>query len=264
MLKLDESQINFLKQLILDASKKMIGARQNNDFNITFKNDNSPVTNIDKEIEVFLTKHLKEKFDYQVVGEEFEKTIDKSQPYWAIDPIDGTHAFINHENTSVINLSLIKGSEVLLGIVFNPVTNEFFISGGTNALLNDKTLPLIACKRTAAVNFKPVRNMDFEHHLLTLYKQGKIKKLVSLGGSITYSICMVAKGSYSNYITYFDEPANPWDLTAAAIILSNAGGLLTDMNGKEINPINHQGYIVASANKMVSEQFLKMIQQLIP
>ncbi len=200
-----------------------------------------------------MAKRLKDSFDIQVMGEEECDDIDTSKPYWAIDPIDGTWAFITHENT-----------EVSVGIVFNPFTNEFFqTQKGEKSYIEMLSLPLRDNPTVAVVNFKPERSHPIVKSLNQLFKEDKMKKLTSIGVSITYAMCMVAKGAYSNYIAYFSRTANAWDLSAACLIIKNAGGYVTDLEGVEINPINHQGYIVASANAQARDDFLGMINPLL-
>ena len=125
------------------------------------------------------------------------------------------------------------------------------------------TLPLRDNSSVAVVNFKPEREHPIVRSLNTLFKENKVKKLTSIGGSITYSMCMVAKGAFSNYIAYFDGCANAWDISAACLIIRNSGGFVTDLDGKDINPINHQGYIIASANSDARDDFLAMIKPLL-
>jgi len=210
-----------------------------------------------------MTKRLKDSFDIQVMGEENCDKIDETQPYWAIDPIDGTWSFITHENTSAINLSLIDRGEVILGIVFNPFTNEFFqTEKGAKSYIGMLTLPLRENKTVAVVNFKPEREHPIVNTLNQLFKEDKVKKLTSIGGSITYSMCMVAKGAFSNYIAYFSNPANAWDLSAAVLIVRNSGGFVTDLDGVDIDPIHHKGYIIVSANLGAKDDFLAMIATL--
>lgn len=251
------------KQIIDEAGKIIREARATNTFSFSFKDDNTPITNIDKQIQQYITKRLMDNFDIQVMGEESEDNVDKSKPYWAIDPIDGTWAFITHENTSAINLSLIDNSEVILGIVFNPFTDEFFhTEKGSESYIGMLKLPLRNNEHVAVVNFKPEREHPIVTNLNRLFKENKIKKLVSIGGSITYSMCMVSKGAFSNYIAHFDNHANAWDLSAAIIIIQNAGGYVTDLDGNDIDPVSHKGYIVASANKIVKDEFLEMMSEL--
>jgi len=248
------------KQIVEEAGRIIKEARETNTFSFDFKSDDTPISSIDQQVQDYMTKRLKDSFDIQVMGEENCDEVDVSKPYWAIDPIDGTWAFITHENTSAINLSLIDKGEVVLGIVYNPFTNEFFqTEKGTKSYIGMLTLPLRANETVAVVNFKPEREHPIVRTLNQLFKEDKVKKLTSIGGSITYSMCMVAKGAFSNYIAHFSNEANAWDLSAACLIVKNSGGFVTDLEGKEIDPINHKGYIIASANEQARDDFLEMI-----
>ncbi len=252
------------KQIVQEAGRIVKEARETNTFSFEFKHDNTPVSNIDKQVQDYMTKRLKDSFDIQVMGEENNDVIDETKPYWAIDPIDGTWSFITHENTSAINLSLIENAEIILAIVYNPFTNEFFqTEKNAFSYIGMLTLPFRENKGVTVVNFKPEREHPIVRSLNQLFKEDRIKKLTSIGGSISYSMCMVAKGAFSNYIAYFDSPTKPWDISAAYLIIKNSGGFVTDLEGKEIDPINHKGYIVASANNKVKDEFLEMIKEVL-
>ena len=252
------------KQIVEEAGRIIKEARETNTFSFDFKSDDTPISSIDQQVQDYMTKRLKDSFDIQVMGEENCDEIDASRAYWAIDPIDGTWSFITHENTSAINLSLIDNGEVVLGIVYNPFTNEFFqTEKGSKSYIRMLTLPLRENLSVAVVNFKPQREYPIAGALNQLFTENSIKKLTSIGGSITYSMCMVAKGAFSNYIAYFDKPANAWDLSAACLIVRNSGGCVTDLEGKNIDAINHQGFIIVSANATVRDEFLGMINPLL-
>ena len=252
------------KQIVEEAGRIIREARETNTFTFDFKSDATPISNIDQQVQDYMTKRLKDSFDIQVMGEENCDEIDATQPYWAIDPIDGTWSFITHENTSAINLSLIENGEVVVGIVYNPFTHEFFqTERGARSYIGMLTLPLRPNPTVAVVNFKPEREHPIVRSLNQLFKEDKVKKLTSIGGSTTYSMCMVAKGAYSNYIAHFASSANAWDLSAACLIIQNSGGFVTDLEGADIDPINHQGYIIASANAQARDDFLAMINPLI-
>jgi len=252
------------KQIVEEAGRIIREARETNTFTFEFKSDNTPISNLDQQVQDYMTKRLKDSFDIQVMGEENCDEIDASKPYWAIDPIDGTWSFITHENTTAINLSLIDKGEVILGIVYNPFTQEFFqTEKGAKSYIGMLTLPLRANPTVAVVNFKPEREHPIVKALNQLFKEDKVKKLTSIGGSTTYSMCMVAKGAFSNYIAHFSSAANAWDLSAACIIIRNAGGFVTDLEGVDIDPINHKGYIIASANAGARDDFLAMMNPLL-
>ena len=248
------------KQIVQEAGKIIREARDTNMFEFTIKEDDTPVTPIDQQVQDYMTKRLRDSFDIQVMGEENCDEIDASQPYWAIDPIDGTWSFITHENTSAINLSLIENGEVSVAIVYNPFTDElFFTERDKPSFIGLLKLPLRKNEGVTVVNFKPEREKALLESLNKLYLTGGIKKLVSIGGSLSYGMCMVAKGAFSNYLLYFNTLSHAWDLSASILILRNAGGFVTDLDGKDIDPINYQGFIVASANEKCRDEFLEMI-----
>ena len=250
------------KQIVEEAGRIVREARETNTFSFQMKEDNTPLSNIDQQVQDYMTKRLKDSFDIQVMGEENCDDIDKSKPYWAIDPIDGTWSFITHENTSVINLSLIEDDKVTVGIVFNPFTNEFFqTEKSAKSYIGMLTLPLRKANYPVeVVNFKAEREHPIVKTLNQLYKEDKIKKLTSIGGSTAYAICMVAKGAFSNYIARFESDSHAWDISAAYLIIQNSGGYVTDLDGNDIDPINHKGYLIASANKEAKEAFLQMVK----
>lgn len=249
------------KQIVEEAGRIIREARVTNTFSYNMKNDNTPVSNIDQQVQDYMSKRLKDSFDIQVMGEENCDSIDESKAYWAIDPIDGTWAFITHENTSAINLSLIENGEVTVAIVYNPFTNEFFqTEKNAKSYIGMLTLPLRESKTPVeVVNFKAEREHPIVKTLNQLFKEDKVKKLTSIGGSTAYSMCMVAKGAFSNYIARFEANAHPWDLSAACLIVRNSGGFVTDLSGKDIDPIHHKGYIIASANAKARDEFLEMV-----
>lgn len=248
------------KQIVEEAGKIIREARDTNMFEFTIKDDDTPVTPIDQQVQDYMSKRLRDSFDIQVMGEENCAVIDPSRPYWAIDPIDGTWSFITHENTSAINLSLIEEGEVSVAIVYNPFTDElFFTERGKPSFKGLLKLPLRKNDGVTVVNFKPARDIALLEKLNELYIDEKIKKLVSIGGSLSYGMCMVAKGAFSNYILYFNTLSHAWDLSASILILRNAGGFVTDLDGNDIDPINYQGFIVASASKRCRDEFLAMI-----
>lgn len=251
-------------QIVEEAGRIIREARETNTFGFDFKSDNTPVTNIDQQVQDYMTKRLSDSFDIQVIGEENCEGIDPSEPYWAIDPIDGTWAFITHENTSAINLSLIENNEVTVAIVFNPFTNEFFqTERQAKSFIGMLMLPLRhSATAVEVVNFKAERDHPIVSTLNRLFKEDKIKKLTSIGGSTAYSICMVAKGAFSNYIAYFPDETHAWDLSAACLILRNSGGYVTDLEGNDIDAISHKGFIIASANQNAKIDFLKMVNSL--
>lgn len=245
-----------VKAIILQANLTVRNARNTKAFHKTYKKDGTPVTEIDKEVQHFLSRELKKIYNAQVEGEESDNHIDKHEPFWSIDPIDGTWSFINFENTCSIVVSLIVNQEVVFGVVSNPFTEQYFYAFDNKSFMNHFPLPLKTEKKVAVVNFKPEPDKNIDMALFDLYKRRDLSKIVSLGGSIAYSFCQVAAGIHTNYLAYFRTPSSSWDLSAAFIILKNAGGAITYLNNNPVNPLSHKGFLLASADQNVHEKML--------
>jgi len=255
---IERSTQKIIKEIVLRAGQMMVDARDGMNFSREFKKDGTPVTDIDKKIQRFIRRQMEAVSPHPVIGEEeaFDTGLDT---YWAVDPIDGTWGYISYENTSVVNLSFIKDNEVKAGIVYNPFTREYFASFGAESRVNHHDLPIVKNDRITIVNFTPSHRRKLEGPLFELLRDGEIKKLTAIGGSISYAMCLVAKGSFSNYIIHFARKAESWDISASYSILEQAGGVITDLNGQAIDPLTHQGFIVASDNPTNHHRFLQLM-----
>jgi fructose-1,6-bisphosphatase/inositol monophosphatase family enzyme len=251
------------------AIDKIIEIRERFDFEYFFKSDGSPVTEADRQAEQKIIEIIKANYpSHRLHGEEFGlQNADSDSPYlWAFDPIDGTWAFLNHENTACTVLSLFKNNEPILGLVGNPFTHELFetVQGGI-ASLNGRQLPLTSWKQIekGVLNYQLPKNFRTEiDKLLDIWCAEKIGKLVSVGGSIIYALANVAKGAYtSSVMAPSQRETLPWDLSAGILLVENAGGKVTDLQGSAVNPLKHHDYLVASANQSVHEEVLELLAQ---
>ena len=117
---------------------------------VSRKKDNSPVTQADLDADKAIVEILTRSFpEHKVCSEESEPYNRRSNsPYtwaidWAIDPIDGTWALINQENTASVSLTLIKEGVPIVGVVYNPFVGELFHTAeGRTAMLGERVLPI--------------------------------------------------------------------------------------------------------------------------
>ena len=208
-------------QIILKFQNKL-------EFTVSSKQDGTEVTNADMEAEKKIIEIIKSECpNHKIYGEEFglQDKDSKSDYLWAIDPIDGTSAYINQELTACVNLCLLKNNKAILGVIYNPFTNELFTAKEGESKLNGNKLPYIkqtAEKRT--LNYHPSKkNIKDIKILLTLWKDGHVKKLIDQGGSPAYNLAMVAKGAHSHFIMDCYRDPNPEDYSAPVLLVRNAG-----------------------------------------
>jgi 3'(2'), 5'-bisphosphate nucleotidase len=108
-----------LKRIVLDASQAIMDIYEKNTFDTKIKSDGSPVTEADENANKIIIQSLNIiSPDISIVSEE---TYDKSdeipnEPYWLVDPLDGTKEFINKSKDFTVNIALIKESEPVYGL----------------------------------------------------------------------------------------------------------------------------------------------------
>lgn len=247
---------------VVDEVGKLIVEKQNaGAIDVFFKEDRSPVTNVDREAEAhirsrLLSKHPNDGF----IGEEL-KTIEGTSGYrWSCDPIDGTWSYLNHEITCSICINLHQGDEVLAAIIYNPFTNQLYTSKlGAPATLNGNKLPTVhkTVLKLGVVNFQIAGRFGADiNHLYELRAGQHMSKLVRLGGSIAYSLAQVAVGAHSVYIRRNENSSNIWDLAGGLFLIRQAGGLVTDLDGNDLHDVTPGEILVASTNPEIHKQIL--------
>lgn len=256
-------------QAVNRAIERIRNIRERPDFEHFFKSDGTPVTEADRQAEQQIIKIITAAYpQHQLHGEEFGlQNAQSDSPYlWAFDPIDGTWAFINQENTACTVLSLLKDNEPILAIVGNPYTQEIFetVKGGITTL-NGRHLPLKNWEqiKEGVLNYQLPRQFRKDiDTILNIWEKGNIAKLVSVGGSPVYALGNVAKGTYTAFIMApFKRETLPWDLSAGILLVENAGGQVTDLQGNAVNPLKHNDYLVASLVQQVHDEVLELLHR---
>lgn len=189
------------------------------------------VTSADVAVQDFLQKELMALLPEAGFYGEEEHEHDFSKPIsWIVDPIDGTTNFARGMEQSGISVGLRQGKELVLGVVYNPDLDEmFWATKGNGAYLNGKRLS--------------VSKKDFAHSILCtamcLYRKSYAKICSDVlfetynqsadfrrFGVASLEMCYLAAGRVD---TFFELRLFPWDFAAAAVILSEAGGVMNTM-----------------------------------
>jgi len=199
---------------------------------IKYKSENQPVTNADIEINEFLKKYFKELTpQYGWLSEESidDNSRNKLDSFWCLDPIDGTRSYIYGKPEFTISLALITNNRPVLGFIYNPTTEEFFFAKHKHgSFCNEKQI--FVNKKTDIGNSSIAASSSeikrLEKH--SFFKMKKIKKM----GSIAYKIALVAKGEIDIAISFTKK--NDWDLAAADLILTEAGGEIKSISKGKI------------------------------
>ena len=222
-----------LFSIVKNAGKIILDEKDR--FDVHKKGDADFVTKTDIAVQNFIARELSALCpDVDFLSEEAPEHEIRGDKYtWVLDPIDGTMNFIRGLSASVISLALLRGEETELGIVYNPYSDEmFYARRGEGAFLNGKKISvsknssledsLIAIG--TAPYYKPLVGDCFE-----LYRELFLRGIdIRRTGSAAIDICNVAAGRFDCYYEYM---LSIWDYAAARLILTEAGGTITNAEG---------------------------------
>jgi len=196
------------------------------------KNDVSPVSEADLASDALLRDVLlTARPGYGWLSEETEDHHDRlsQESVWIVDPIDGTNAFLQGKPDFTVCAGLARNGEAVAGVVINPVNKQVFKAiKGEGAWLNGELLagPKPASLETARyLSRKNVMKPD------RWYDDVPAKKPAYIG-SLAYQLCVVAMGTHDAAISV--GGLHEWDIAAAGLILSEAGGVVTDQWGEPL------------------------------
>ena len=200
------------------------------------KDDNTPVTNGDIEVNKILTKKISEVTpNITIVSEEnlAHKNDQNLKDFWLIDPIDGTKDYINNRDEFTLNAALIINKKPAIGIITAPGKKRIFYSyamSNSYELINNQEIELINKKK----KHKEIKAVSYSNELkaeiLEIHKKYQVVSYQKMKSSLKF--CVVAAGEFDLYAA---EPrACEWDIAAGHAILEHAGGKVTDFNGDKI------------------------------
>ena len=200
------------------------------------KDDNTPVSNGDIEVNKILTKKISEITpNIAIVSEEnsAHKNDKNLKDFWLIDPIDGTRDYINNRDEFTLNAALILNKKPAIGIITAPAKKRIFYSyamSNSYELIGNKEIELINKKK----NHKEIKAVSYSNELksdiLEIHKKYQVTSHQKMKSSLKF--CVVAAGEFDLYAA---EPrACEWDIAAGHAILIHAGGQVTDFAGNEI------------------------------
>ncbi len=237
-----------------EASKLML-ARRNAD-GVTEKGESNFVTETDIAVQSFIESTLKELCpDCRFIGEEDDDhSYDPTSHTFVIDPIDGTYNFMRDYRMSAISIAYVKGGESLMGVVFNPYTDELFCAEkGKGAYLNGKRISVSDIDRPSEA-LTEIGTMPYDKKLTAPYFEKLYKKLftecvdIRRMGCASVEMCYVAAGRAELFL---EGRLFPWDIAAARLIVAEAGGTVTRWNG-EPTDITDSGNVAASNGRLHS------------
>ncbi|MBO0727217.1 MAG: histidinol phosphate phosphatase [Blastocatellia bacterium] len=199
---------------------------------VELKPDDSPVTQADREVEIFIRESLEKRFpDFSILGEEFGETRKSSAYRWIIDPIDGTKSFVLKTPLFGTMIALERDGAPLLGSIYLPIQDHHLIgSAETGTFLNGERCRVSAVSRLAESTLlltDPRVLIDGAERERVARLCGSVRLVRGLGDC--YGYYLIARGLADVMI----EPAalKYYDVAPLPPIIEGAGGTFTTLGG---------------------------------
>lgn len=228
---------------------------------VSFKAKNDIVTNVDFQSEKIIIEKIKLAFPkHSILSEEAGFTDNHSDYVWIMDPIDGTMNYFHNSSPFRIALCLTHKKKTLISTIYNPIRDEIcFAETGKGVTLNDKKISVnknqdlkrsivmthISSKEDARV--RTIRALD------SIFKKSLHMRMF---GSGLAAMSYVAQGIFD---VYFNVRTYPWDILPGALLIQEAGGTVTDIEGKKITT---ESTSVLATNGKVHKQMLELLKNI--
>lgn len=222
------------------------------------------VTEVDTGIQELLRRRLSEILpEAKFMGEEQDNSqLDTSGLVWILDPVDGTTNFIHHLRHSAISLALVADGAPVLGIVFNPDTDELYTArAGMGASLNGRKIH-VSCTEDLGeclidVGTNPAKRDQAGRNFALIRAVYDSCVDIRRMGTASLDFCSVADGRTDAYTECL---LNPWDYAAGLLISREAGAVVTDLRGRSPYMFHSSDIIVA--NPTVHKKLLELLHNI--
>ncbi|MBY4677669.1 histidinol-phosphatase [Marinobacterium arenosum] len=241
-----------------DRAREVIGPYFRAHLSIDDKSDASPVTIADKNTEAELRAMLAEHFpDHNIIGEEHGRTEQDSEYTWIIDPIDGTRAFITGMPTFGTLICQARNNRPELGVIDIPMVGDRWLAQvGQGATLNGEPCKVSATQEIKdALLFCTDPDMFVGEQIDQFKRVEQACRMRRFGGDC-YSYGLLAAGHVDLIV---EADLKIYDVMALIPVIEEAGGIITDWQGKPLYEADWDGTAVAAATPELHRQALALL-----
>jgi myo-inositol-1(or 4)-monophosphatase len=225
--------------------------KQNNDF----------VSNVDHMAEQAIIATLKHAYpDHGILAEESGTQSESSEFQWIIDPLDGTTNYLHGFPQFAVSIALKHKNRLEVGVIYDPVSQELFTAmRGDGAKLNDKKIRVSNQKglnnALLGTGFPYYDQSYLDTYLETMKALMQKTAGIRRPGSAALDLAWLAAGRIDGF---WEFNLKAWDIAAGALIVREAGGIVSDFQNKD--GYLQSGDIIAAAPKVFPDM-LKIIQE---
>ena len=199
--------------------------------------------------------------EHGFVGEEEGEPINPdSQFQWIVDPLDGTTNYVHDVPHYATSIALTERGKLLAGVVFDPVADECYsATAGEGTKLNGTPVRTSGIENLAdalvAASFPPqvTKNLQALSEMIDIMPHCQA---IRRGGSAALNLAYIAAGRFD---AYWARDLYPWDAAAGVLLIQEAGGVVTDPQGKQFDP--WKPLLLAGASQELHRQLGELLQE---
>ena len=215
------------------------------------KKDAGLVTNADLEAEAAAIRVLKKAHaDFSFLTEE-TGVFAQGRGRWILDPLDGTTNFVHGFPMFCVSIGAEWDGEMVVGVVYHPVLKDLYVAvRGRGATLNGKRIRVSTTSKIrdslmTTGFFTYDRSHEVHRDVRIFERVIRSSRAVRRPGSAALDLAYVARGVFDGF---WERKLSPWDMAAGSLLVSEAGGKVTNMHGRPFNV--NRGEIIASNGKV--------------
>ena len=257
---MNKELISFAETAALSAGKIILGSTNN--IKVDFKGKTDLITNIDLESErSIIDKIIKSYPSHNILSEEHGLINNNSDYLWVIDPLDGTTNFVHGYPSYGVSIGLVYKNNPEIGVVLElPSKNLYSAQKGYGTFKNGKKINV--SKVSKLKNSLHVTGFGYDHgekwsiNMKLFEHFTDITQGVRRLGAASIDLCHLACGTVDGF---WELDLHPWDTAAGIVIVKEAGGRITKMNGGKYSI--HEDQILAS-NGLIHSKMLTRINSI--
>lgn len=250
----------FIVALARDAGA-LLCERLDDPREVTQKSPRDLVTDADRASEALIVARIREAFPAaSILGEESGVHHGTGDERFIVDPLDGTTNFLHGIPHFAVSIALERDGAIVAALTYNPANDELFIAErGKGAFLNDRRIRVAARQRLAeavvACGLPHYGRGDLAlgRHEIAAAQQhfAGLRRF----GAATLDLAWIAAGRFD---AFWERDLSPWDLAAGMLLIREAGGFVTDLDGGD--NILAKGH-VAAGNDTMHRELLRLLKE---
>ena len=249
----------FLAKVIVEAGG-LLKERLNERHTVQFKGEINLVTEADLLSETYIVEQIHRSFPgHDILTEESPETANGSRYRWIVDPLDGTTNYSHSYPIFCVSVALEVEGEIVLGAVYNPMLMELFMAekgegaslNGSRRLSVSKTADL--SRGLLATGFPYDLREDRNNNMNYFKALAMRAQAVRRSGAAALDLAYLAAGRFDGF---WELKMMPWDTAAGWLLVTEAGGVVTDLCG---GPYGLRSPHILAGNGAINGELLRVI-----